>query len=183
MTIVVNLYGSPGTGKSTTAAGVYYFLKMQHKHCEMVREYIKSWAWEGRTPNNYDQVYLFGKQAKYESLLYGKVDFIITDSPLLLSGFYEWWHQDSELVTKAAREFMRSANVHGVEYINFWLGGHEHFDPRGRNHGKEEVAAIENAMKLWLNRNNVELIDVNVPLDKRVDFILEKLRDRGLGRP
>lgn len=88
MTTVINLYGGPGTGKSTSAAFLYYLLKETGTNAELVREYVKDWAWEDRKINTYDQLYLMGKQIRRESLLYGKVDYIVTDSPVLLGVYY-----------------------------------------------------------------------------------------------
>lgn len=175
-TVVINLFGPPCSGKSTTAAGLYYYLKMRHKHCEMVREYIKSWSWEGRIPNEYDQVYLFGKQAKYESLLYGKVDYIITDSPILMGGFYEHWHDSESIVRNAAMEFMLKAEERGVVYKNFWLPSHENFDNRGRHHDEEQVKKLEPEMLSWLLGTGHNLVQLkNVPLEQRVETILNIL--------
>lgn len=173
-TKVINLFGSPGSGKSTTAAGLYYNLKIRDYHCEMVREYIKSWAWEGRKPNEYDQVYIFGKQAKYESLLYGKVDYIITDSPLVLSGFYEHYHQGQDIVGKAAVEFIDVAKKRGVEYLNFWLPSITIFDDRGRIHNNPKE--ISTAMYDWLKKKGIEVNSLNdTKLEDRTNYILDLL--------
>lgn len=43
---IICLYGGPGTGKSTTCAGLFYKLKIEGYNCEMNREYIKEWVWE-----------------------------------------------------------------------------------------------------------------------------------------
>jgi hypothetical protein len=42
MTVVVNLFGGPGTGKSTTASGVFYHLKRDNRNVELVQEYAKA---------------------------------------------------------------------------------------------------------------------------------------------
>src|SRR5512133_3821784 len=89
-TLVVNLWGGPGTGKSTTAAFLFALLKQKGYNAELVREYVKEWAWEKRQPGPLDQFYFFGKQSRRESLLYGKVDFIVTDCPVMLSAFYAY---------------------------------------------------------------------------------------------
>ena len=47
--LVINLYGGPGTGKSTTAAHVFALLKQRDVNAELVREYAKDIVWEGRT--------------------------------------------------------------------------------------------------------------------------------------
>ena|SRR5690606_38458718 len=177
MTKVINLFGSPNSGKSTVTGGLFYYLKMDKVHCEMVREYIKNWVWEGRRPNKYDQPYIFGKQLKYESLLYNKVDYIITDSPFILAAYYERIHEKTQIVLPAAQAFMKHANDNGVEYINFWLDTIPEIDDRGRHHSKEMIEMIAKDMKSWLvDELKLKLHDVDCPLDKRVEFILDKIK-------
>jgi nicotinamide riboside kinase len=88
-TIVIGLLGGPGSGKSTLAAAVYANLKQQDLSVELVREYAKSWAWRGEKVSIWDEPYLFAKQLRAESTLYGKVDYIVTDRPLGMSMVYE----------------------------------------------------------------------------------------------
>jgi hypothetical protein len=88
MTVIVNLYGAPGAGKSTTRAGAFHRLKLYGVNVEEVTEYAKDLTWEGREYALSNQVYVFAKQLKRMDMLMGKVDVVITDSPLLLSCFY-----------------------------------------------------------------------------------------------
>ena len=77
------------THNSTTCAGLFYHLKMLGYNCEMNREYIKEWLWEDRKVREGDQTYFFSKQARKERNYIGNnLDFIITDSPLVLTHFY-----------------------------------------------------------------------------------------------
>ncbi len=88
-TLVVNLYGGPGTGKSTTAAGAFSLLKRQGVSVELVTEYAKDLVWEGSLELlNSNQIHVFAEQHRRMVRLQGKVDVIITDSPLLLTLFY-----------------------------------------------------------------------------------------------
>lgn len=41
MTSVINLIGGPGSGKSTTAAGLFFRMKSMGVRCELVTEYAK----------------------------------------------------------------------------------------------------------------------------------------------
>ena len=48
-TIIVNLFGGPGTGKSTGAAYIFSQLKLAGIDCEFVSEFAKDKVWERRS--------------------------------------------------------------------------------------------------------------------------------------
>lgn len=88
-TIVINLFGSAGSGKSTTAMGLTYFLRLKGYKVEYVNEYAKDLVNEGSLHKLKHQLYVFSKQLKRMEVLADKgLDFIVTDSPLILSYFY-----------------------------------------------------------------------------------------------
>jgi nicotinamide riboside kinase len=85
----INFLGGPGSGKSTTAAWLFSVLKQRHVSVELVTEYVKAWACQKRVVNEFDQVYLLGKQMQYEyRFLSSGIKNIITDSPVMLSPVY-----------------------------------------------------------------------------------------------
>lgn len=84
----INIFGGPGTGKSTTAAWLFATLKQAGKNIELVTEYIKTWAWEGRVPSSYDQTYVFASQLRREDILTRRGVHVVTDSPLPLQLVY-----------------------------------------------------------------------------------------------
>lgn len=145
MTVVINLFGGSGCGKSTTAALLFARLKLMGAHVELVREYVKYWAWNDRKVREFDQLYLVGKQSAYESMLYGKVDYIVTDSPILLAGVYQDFRSNGKFkyVSKVALDFMDQGRQMGVEYKNFFLARNKPFDPRGRWETEDEAKEID----------------------------------------
>ena len=86
--IIVNLFGVPGAGKSTGAAYIFSQLKMKGINAELITEFAKDKVWENNEKVFKNQLYLFGKQSFRISRVQDEVDVIITDSPLLLSIFY-----------------------------------------------------------------------------------------------
>lgn len=85
--VVINLFGGPGAGKSTTAAGLFYLMKLENIKCELVTEYAKELVYEDR--NLEDGILIFAQQQRRMKRLIGKVDYIITDSPLIMSEVYQ----------------------------------------------------------------------------------------------
>jgi hypothetical protein len=152
MTVVINMFGGSGCGKSTTAALLFARLKLKGAHVELVREYVKYWAWNDRQVKEFDQIYLLGKQSAYESMLYGKVDYIVTDSPILLAGVYQEFKSNGEhsYVGQTAKAFMDQARQSGVVYKNFFLERSKPFDPRGRYETEEQAKEIDRFIYKYL---------------------------------
>ena len=86
--LLINLYGAPGTGKSTGAAYIYSKLKLAEINCELVTEFAKDMVWDENKKAIYNQAYVFGNQYYRISRLENEVDVVITDSPTLLSIIY-----------------------------------------------------------------------------------------------
>lgn len=152
MTLVINLFGGSGIGKSTVAAELYSELKRRGINAELVREYVKHWAWNNRQVGEYDQLYLLGKQSQAEAQLYGKVDMIVTDSPVLLAGVYAKFRWDgvADYVDLAAKGFVQHAINNGIVHMNFTLNRNKPFDPRGRYETEEQSREIDGFIRDYL---------------------------------
>lgn len=61
-TIIINLFGGPGTGKSTLMAQLYAKLKILGYETEMAPEFAKEKVWEESYKTLEDQIYVFAKQ-------------------------------------------------------------------------------------------------------------------------
>lgn len=86
-TKVINIFGAPNEGKTTAAAGLFYRLKKLGYSADMPYEYPKSLVWlgEGRIQ---DQFLVFAEQHHHLFKRWGKVEYIIMDSPILMSIVY-----------------------------------------------------------------------------------------------
>jgi len=158
---IICLYGGPGSGKSTTAAGLFYELKMRGFNCEMNREYIKDWVWEGRKFDEGDQTYFFAKQSRKERILIRNgLDFIITDSPLILTHFYglkyDWMEQNfntSEIMLKHHHEFCKK---YGYKTEHFILQRTKDYNPAGRFQSETEAKKFDSEIQALLDAKEIK---------------------------
>ncbi len=181
MTEVINLFGGPGIGKSSLAAEIYYKMKAKHYNVELVREYVKNLAYENKHIGPFDQFYITGKQIKKESSLYNKVDFIITDSPLWLSGFYNEFYYQNKYITSHISNFVKLAVTLGINYNNFFLERSDDipYNELGRYQNKNDAVRVDQLMKDFLVREEVvfkSVGELQVPKNERADYIIELLK-------
>lgn len=140
----INFFGGPGSGKSTTAPWVFSMLKRDKASIELVTEYVKSWATQKRKVNEFDQIYLFGKQMQYEyRFLNAGIKNIVTDSPVLLSSVYaSVYFKDINV----ADDLEHMADEYEKKYpsINIFLDrGDKPYNPEGRYQTYEEAKEID----------------------------------------
>ena len=60
--VVINLWGAPGSGKSTTAAGLFFLMKINKYKVELVTEYAKDLVWNGHEAMFGNQISIFAEQ-------------------------------------------------------------------------------------------------------------------------
>jgi hypothetical protein len=156
-TLVVNLLAGSGAGKSTTSAMLFAMLKQNGVDAELVTEYVKDMVWEDRKGVFACQAYVFGKQLYRIQRLVGKVDVIVTDSPIILSALYDP-EQDRNFRDYIVTKFNQFNN------INFFLHRNTStFNPNGRNE-KTVEEAVENDKKLirFLDQEGIDYINAYV---------------------
>lgn len=156
MTLVVNLFGGPGTGKSTTAAGVFAQLKSEGIKTELVHEFAKDLTWENRQEALRYQPYIFGKQSYHVHRLLGKTDVIITDSPILLSSHIysrNMWKQP-----QVALKALGVATWESWDTLSVFLQRNTALHPfvqAGRNQDESESTNLDRAIRGMLDELHV----------------------------
>lgn len=86
---VISLIGGPGSGKSTTAAGLFAMMKLEGYNVELVTEYAKDLTWDERYHCLADQIHVTAEQNKRLDRLRDKVEYVVTDTSLLLALLYK----------------------------------------------------------------------------------------------
>lgn len=149
-TTVINMYGGPGCGKSTTAAQLFAALKLSGVNAELVTEYAKGWAWQQRKIGQLDQFYLFGKQLHRECQLYDKVDVIVTDSPIGIAAYYAHRYCP-KAIAEAVKQCHAAVRLQGAaEYIDVVLERTKTYNPKGRFETEEQAREIDLDMRDFL---------------------------------
>lgn len=156
MTIVCNFSCGPGGGKSTSASYVFSRLKQEGVNAELVREYVKDWAWESRKIGDFDQIYLLGKQMRKETILLGKVDVIVTDSPLYLAAFYAEKLAPAliaEATLVSVKNLVRHVQNLGHEHVHYFLNRTKTYNPAGRYQTEAEARQYDVDILDFMRRN------------------------------
>jgi len=89
---LINLFGGPGIGKSSIASGITYKLKKKHISCNNPYEFPKLLAWDKNNEAIKDQLYVLANQHRGIAQSYGKVDYIVIDSPIMFSLIYKTFY-------------------------------------------------------------------------------------------
>lgn len=140
----INLFGGPGSGKSTTAAWLFAMMKKQLISVELVTEYVKAWACQKRQIRGFDQVYLFGKQMQYEyRFLSSGIKNIVTDSPTFLSPVYAKLYMPNSNMWKSLVEINLEYDKEQPATNIFLLRGDKPYIQEGRYQDKEGAMAID----------------------------------------
>lgn len=154
-TIVINLFGVPGAGKSTGAARIFYELKTYGVNAELVTEFAKDKVWENNEEVFKNQAYIFGKQSFKLSRCDNKVDVIVTDSPLPLSILYNHDPRLTENFNKTVMDVFNSYNN-----LNFLLTRVKPYNPSGRMQTEEESNKLYEPIKTLLEERGIKYEEV-----------------------
>jgi AAA domain len=159
MSKIINFFGGPGIGKSTQASGLFTEMKKNHMSVEYTYEFPKEVAWEGNVSQLSDQFFITANQHRNISRLYGKVDYIIVDSPIVLGCFYEQRYGEgypaSFYGTTGLSNFLWNL-FKQYDNINILLTrNNETYDPSGRLQDLTEAVEIDKDIKETLMVNNI----------------------------
>lgn len=139
--ICISVIGAPGAGKSTVAHGIMYQFKRVPLSVEMASEFAKDEVYENHLQEIVDdQLYIMGEQNRRVARCIGKVDYIITDSPLPICSV----HTDSPLLKEVAfSTFEKTEN-----YIIFIKRGKNvKYDTEGRSEDEATSKKISDTLE------------------------------------
>ena len=172
-TILINLFGQPGAGKTTAALGIAYKLKLNRISVEYVDEYAKPFVIEGNIDGLKNQIRVYGKQHDKIFKYKGKVDVIVTDSPAIMGVLYcDWSVTSPKLKEMAYDEFNRDAEA--VNQINYYITRAVDYDQHGRYQTEEEADEKGKQIMNMIEENSIEYTEV-VGCEESTDMIVSRI--------
>ena len=158
-TIVINAFAGPGAGKTTSCLEVAEKLKKQGFVTEYVQEYAKELVYDNNLimlDGHYEHQFdILKEQVKRINRLYGKVDFILTDSPVLLNNTY--LNED-----KGTNDYVTYCeNVKKIytlyDNFNYFVERDKSaFEEEGRIHNLKQSIVIDDELKNTLHNNQID---------------------------
>lgn len=141
---------------------------------EYVTEFAKDKVWENNKEAFKCQFYITGKQAFRISRCFGKVDVIVTDSPIRLGKVY------ADLINrpKLGDACVEEADVYRENSIDILLRRVKPYNPNGRNQTEDEAIEIDKTLKRMLTEQNVSFVEYDgneIGYNKICNYILERL--------
>lgn len=149
-TIVINLFGEPGAGKSTAAMDITARLKRKGINAEYVSEFAKDKVYENNGEVFKHQEYLFGKQSFKMGRVRDKVQVMVVDSPLILCSVY---NNDSALGDDFDRTVLNVFNSYNNK--NYLLIRNHTYEKEGRFQNEKEALDVRNHIIYTLRRMDV----------------------------
>lgn len=152
---VINLYGGPGCGKSTISSGLFYRMKSEGYNVEYVSEYAKDLTYEERYGIlQQDQLYILAKQHRKVFRLKDKVDYVISDSPLLLPYVYYELYSDTQIYDRESFTNLVISIYDLYPNLNILLYRNDKYDYAryGRTQSLEDSKKIDKEIKEILSR-------------------------------
>lgn len=168
-TIIVNLFGAPGAGKSTGAAYIFSKIKMAGVNAELVTEFAKDKVWEESKEVFNNQIYIFGKQSFKISRVMNKVDVIITDSPIILSSFY-----NSDEIIQEELDALVMKTFNSYNNMNYFIKRVKPYQEKGRFQTEAESDQIADEVSTLLDEKEVDY-EVIAGDTKGYDYIVEQI--------
>lgn len=147
----INFFGGPGVGKSTTALGLTFALKqIPGIVSEYIPEYAKECVWGDTTHTLDNQLYIAAKQHHRQFKVDNKVDFVVTDAPLLMQLYY------GDALSKSYKSLIKELHV-STPTVNILLTRNPYikYESEGRLQNLEEASEIDTKLKAILDDEEI----------------------------
>jgi tRNA uridine 5-carbamoylmethylation protein Kti12 len=172
----IQFFGAPSAGKTVLSLEVVAECKKHGIKCEIITELAREWAYVDRSISSMDQIYLFASQMNREDTLLSrdKVDFVVTDSPLILNCWFSNAH--NPVFWKSLEPLVRMFDER-FPVLNFFcpLNKSYKFHAEGRHFPAEKSQEISDSLWEFVKEFYGEENVVVLPDAGRLDAVVAEL--------
>lgn len=173
----VNLFAGPGSGKSTLSAKLFAQLKIRHFEVELVSEFIKTWAYEGRHPKSFDQYFVHASQLHAEDLILNHCQLLVTDSPLIMNAAYASFYgcEYSDILVDISLRFEAI-----FPSLNLFIKRSVPYNQNGRYQNSTQAVEFDEFLEKFitarLGYDSFIHINVDQPIEELADKIAQAMQ-------
>lgn len=160
-TLFINLFAAPGVGKTTASSGLFFLMKIQNEKVRLLQEFPKDLIDREDKRTLSFQPYILARHYYSQHIVDGKYDYVIVDSPLILSSIFKTPGCTEHFDDIVLEQFNQFNN------INFFLTRmHDSlYDDTERRETYEESLAKDLELKELLNTKNIPFINIDITPD------------------
>ena len=151
---VINLFAGPGAGKSTTAAGLFHYLKLADVKCELITEVAKDYCYEQNKSRMDNQILLLGEQYHRLHRVRNSVEYVISDSPIILGVNY----RPADCPVSFDKLCFDLFNQ--FDNINYFINRTKKYQDYGRYHTEMEARKADESIKNILMLNDIPFTEI-----------------------
>lgn len=169
----INFFAGPGASKTTSSSGLFFELKKRGINSEIIVEYAKEKVWSEDFRSLECQPYITGKQFYRQWRVNGKVEYAVTDSPIVLGIVYQGFGCDVNWEKAVLNQFSLFDNLNIFLERNSDAHG---FQQEGRMQDEEECKRLDKQIKNLLDKNNIPYVTLKVENNcAHIDKVLKLL--------
>lgn len=155
---VLNFFGGPGSGKSTTRAKLFGLMKSAGWRVDEAPEFAKDLTYERSWDLLGNQLFVTAGQEQRLNRLNGQVDWCLSDSPLTLALIYGQGRFDS----KWYHDFVWGLFDH-YDNVNVFISRAKPYEAYGRTQTEDEARQIDVKLREIMGKR----IHLEVPGDRQ----------------
>jgi adenylate kinase family enzyme len=175
--IRIALLGGPGSGKSSQCAHIFSTLKTEHILIEQIQEWVREAYNKKLLPsgNPWVQFWIYEEQKKKEDCIPKEIQYIVTDSPTLLSYVYALRYSkipdDSYLIIKMYENFVN--DLRRYHYIFVCTREKKYVNDGTRLQTEDEAKDLDKSIIYLLDQHNIKYTVLNGTTTERTDRMRE----------
>jgi hypothetical protein len=164
-TKVINIIGGPGCGKSMFSAAIVLYLHLHGRTVETIPDHAKALVWQRNFEVLKNQYFIAQRQFEMLTLLDGQVQFLVTESSLPQSLYYNETYEPNICdVAKTRTQILEWHRLH--DNVNILVErGEKRYVRAGRFQEEEQARSIDLGLRTLMEREAIPFTSLSPDID------------------